>query len=79
MYFHGNKRLKKKYDYTKDTKVKGKIPLSGRLQGEEFFKTLSQAMYELKGEIQGMKRERHTNPSGIFLHQGSPSTSYYVC
>ena len=26
-----------------------------------------------------MRRERHADPSRIFLHQGSPSTSYYVC
>ena len=36
-------------------------------------------MYELKEEIWGMKRERHAYPSGGFLHQEIPSTSYHVC
>lgn len=52
----------KKYGYTEDTKVKGKIPSSGSLQREEFSTTLSQAMYELKEEIWGMKREIHVDP-----------------
>lgn len=36
-------------------------------------------MYELKGEIQETRREIHIDPLGIFLHQGGPITSYYVC
>ena len=73
------RRRQKKYDYTEDTEEKGKTPLSGRLKGEEFSKTLSQAMYELKGEIKGMRREIHANKSRIVSHEGSPSTSYHVC
>ena len=48
----------KKCGYIEDTKVKGPNPLSGSLQREEFSKTLSQPIYELKGEILGKKRER---------------------
>ena len=67
-----------KCGYTEDTEEKGKVPLTRILQREEFSKTLSQAMYELKEEIWGLKRERHVDPSGGFLHQERPNTSYYM-
>ena len=41
----------KKCGYTEDTEEKGKIPLTGRLKGKEFSKTLFQTMHEMKNEF----------------------------
>ena len=77
MSFEG-KRIQNKCDYTDDKENKAKTPLSGRMKGKEFSKTLFQTMHELKREIRGMRRERHEDPSR-FSYEENPISSYYVC
>ena len=68
----------KKCGYIEDAKEKCKIPLTGSLQREEFSKTLSQALNELKEEIRGMKNERQEDILR-FAHEGGPTSSYDGC
>ena len=68
MYFQENRR-QKDFDYTKDKEDNGKTPLSRRMKGREFSKNLFQTMHEMKREISGMRRERHADPSRIFLYE----------
>ena len=73
------RKKKKNIYYTNEKEDKGQTPLSRRMKGKEFSKTLFQTMHEMKREIRGMRRERPEDPSKRISHEESPSSSYYVC
>ena len=72
------KRRHRIIDYTKEKEDKGKTPLSGGMKGKELSRLLLQTMYELRNEINGMRKGRHKYCSISLSHEGSRSSSYYV-